>query len=243
MLAAAVVLSRPLRAAARPRAGAPDPAGVLANRTVAATTLAAFFVMGAYTGLTVYLPIYLQLVHRLTPSLAGFALIPFMAGAVLGSLIVGRLMLHVKRYVLTAVLGIAAGATGLLGLALSAGDLSLTHIELLLLVIGTGLGANFPVTTVSVQNAVELRDLGAATGVLQFSRSLGSALGIAMLGAAAAHARIGVTIGARGAAATGPTLPALDGAIFAPIYALAALSAFAGMLCLALVESKPLRKR
>ena len=45
------------------------------------------------------------------------------------------------------------------------------------------MGMTFPVTTVSVQNAVDQRHLGVATGMLTFLRSLGAALGVAVLGA------------------------------------------------------------
>ena len=47
------------------------------------------------------------------------------------------------------------------------------------------MGLTFPVTTVSVQNGVDQQHLGVATGMLTFLRSLGSALGVAVLGAIA----------------------------------------------------------
>jgi MFS family permease len=52
-----------------------------------------------------------------------------------------------------------------------------------LVLIGVGMGMTFPVTTVSVQNAVDQRHLGVATGMLTFLRSLGAALGVAVFGA------------------------------------------------------------
>ena len=70
-------------------------------------------------------------------------------------------------------------------LALVAGHASLVVVEFLTICIGIGAGTAFPVSTVSVQNAVDKAHLGVATGVLTFLRSLGSALGVAMLGAIA----------------------------------------------------------
>ena len=58
-------------------------------------------------------------------------------------------------------------------------------VEFLTVCIGIGTGTAFPVSTVSVQNAVDKAHLGVATGVLTFLRTLGSALGVAMLGAIA----------------------------------------------------------
>jgi hypothetical protein len=62
---------------------------------------------------------------------------------------------------------------------------SLVVLELVLILIGIGMGMTFPVTTVSVQNAVHQMHLGVATGMLTFLRSLGGALGVAVLGAIA----------------------------------------------------------
>ena len=70
-------------------------------------------------------------------------------------------------------------------LALVAGTRSVAVVEMLTICIGLGAGTTFPVSTVSVQNAVDKAHLGVATGVLTFLRSLGGALGVAMLGAIA----------------------------------------------------------
>lgn len=219
------------------------PLNVLHNRTVAAATLGAFFVMASYTGLTVFLPIYLQLVHGLSISAAGLALIAFMAGAVIGSMVTGRIGASILAYRRSAVLGLAASTLCLAVLAVYSGRLHLAVVEVLILVVGIGLGSNFPITTVSVQNAVDVRDLGAATGVLQFLRSLGSAIGIASLGAAAAVSGIAANLGLRGAATIHPAATVADGASFAPIFVLSAIGALIGLCCLMLVEDKPLRGR
>lgn len=218
------------------------PLSVLSNRTVAAATTGAFFVMASYTGLAVFIPIYLQLVLGLSPTMAGFALIAYMAGAVLGSLIAGQLLGRLERYKFAAVAGLAASAVTLCGLALWSGQLSLALFEVLALIVGAGFGANFPVTTVSVQNAVEGHNLGAATGVLQFLRSLGSAIGIAALGAAAAVSGIvtGLTVRAPGTSSVGST--AASGGAFAPLFALSAIGAVVALVCLLMIENKPLRR-
>jgi sugar phosphate permease len=62
-------------------------------------------------------------------------------------------------------------------------ELSLWPLEVLLLVTGTGLGTIFPVTTVAMQNAVPLHQLGTATAAFNFFRSLGSAIFVALFGA------------------------------------------------------------
>src|SRR5207253_3421198 len=49
--------------------------------------------------------------------------------------------------------------------------------------LGLGMGMIIQVMVLAVQNAVEHRDLGTATGVESFSRSMGGAFGVAMYGA------------------------------------------------------------
>ena len=83
-------------------------------------------------------------------------------------------------------------------LGLVAGHASLLVVEILTTCIGIGTGTTFPVSTVSVQNAVDRMHLGVATGVLTFLRSLGGALGVALLGAVALG--YGMPLGRRGRA-------------------------------------------
>ncbi|KAF2989256.1 hypothetical protein MJC1_03574 [Methylocystis sp. MJC1] len=66
--------------------------------------------------------------------------------------------------------------------ALKLSELSLFVLDALLTLVSVGIGAVLPVSAVSVQNAVEVKSLGAATAAMQFSRQISSALVAAMLG-------------------------------------------------------------
>ena len=68
-------------------------------------------------------------------------------------------------------------------LALWADDLPLWVFEAVLGVISIGLGTVLPTTTVAIQNAGELHQLGTATGTMNFFRQLGSAVTVAIFGA------------------------------------------------------------
>ncbi len=48
--------------------------------------------------------------------------------------------------------------------------------------LGLGMGLGMPNLTTAVQNAVAHRELGAATGAMSFTRSLGGAVGVAASG-------------------------------------------------------------
>jgi MFS family permease len=60
---------------------------------------------------------------------------------------------------------------------------ALVWIEGVLVMMGFGIGFVMPNLTTAIQNAVERRDLGAATSASAFLRSLGGALGVALSGA------------------------------------------------------------
>jgi MFS family permease len=122
------------------------------------------------------MPLYFEAVLGLNAATSGVALIALMGGAVTGATISGRVMVHFTHYKATAVIGLAVAAIATMVLAIWPGDLSFVAVEVVLAVIGIGLGTIFPIATTSIQNAVPLRQLGTATGVLNFFRSLGGAI-------------------------------------------------------------------
>jgi EmrB/QacA subfamily drug resistance transporter len=159
------------------------PPGVLHNPVVRMGTLSAFFGMGTYIGLTIYLPVYFEAVRGLPASLSGLALIPLMAGTVCGATLSGQTMARVKHYKRLPMAGllVAMGAAG--ALAAMGRDLPISAVEVLLAVISVGLGTLLPVTLVTTQNAVPPHEMGTATGTANFFRSLGGAFIVAVFGA------------------------------------------------------------
>jgi EmrB/QacA subfamily drug resistance transporter len=159
------------------------PLAVLFDPVVANATIANFFIVGVSVALTIYLPIYFQAVLHLTASQSGLALMPFVAGSVLGAQLSGRAMAYVTHYKRTPVVGVAVAIVATAILAYTAASLPLWTAEVLLAVIGTSFGTIYPVTTTSVQNAVEPHQLGTTTATYNFFRSLGGAVLVALLGA------------------------------------------------------------
>jgi EmrB/QacA subfamily drug resistance transporter len=158
------------------------PMNVLGNPIVLAATGAVFFAMAAFIGTSVYLPVYFEGVLHLPPSQAGFGLIPLMLGTVFGAAFSGKVsakIIHYKRIALT---GIALAIVNMLCLGMEANRLPFVAIAFIVALAGAGVGTLFPIATVSVQNAVESENLGIATATLTFLRSLGGAIGVAVLG-------------------------------------------------------------
>jgi EmrB/QacA subfamily drug resistance transporter len=219
------------------------PLAVLREGTVTATVIAGFFSIGVVIGLSIFLPLYLELVLGLSPSGAGTALIVFLAAATAGSFVAGRLLARMTRYKRVPVAGMALGILMLTGFALKPTGLSLFEVAVLLTVGGIGLGVMYPVTTTVVQNAVAPHQLGIATGALNFFRLLGGAIIVAAFGA--------ILLGGMGASGQGLTLEVLlsgaarSGTDLAAPFRIA-FAAGAGFLALGLlavlaIEEKPLR--
>lgn len=209
---------------------------VLGNPIVLAGTLSMFASQAANVGLAVYLPVYLQSVLGLSASASGTAMLALLLGTVAGATFSGRTIPRFFHYKRIAMIGVAFSVSCLVMLALVAGTASLLVVELLTACIGIGSGTAFPVSTVSVQNAVDKAHLGVATGVLTFLRSLGSALGVAMLGAVALG--YGLPLGGEGLQAGGHVTSAEP---FAMVFIVCAVTMFAALVMLWLMPEKALR--
>ena len=159
------------------------PPDILKNRVVSMGTITALLIMGTYVGITAYLPIYMELSFGLSASQSGLSLIPFMSGTVVGAIIAGRFMAKSPRYKRPAYVGLIFSVLGLGLMAAMKTSLGLFIVEILLGGLSVGLGTVFPITTVAIQNSVNPHQMGTATGVMGFFRSLGGALIVALFGA------------------------------------------------------------
>ena len=160
------------------------PLAVLREPIVGATAAAGFFSVGVIIGLSIFLPLYFELVLGFSPSGSGTALIVFLAAATVGSFIAGRLMVRLDALQARADRRHAARHRHAGGVRAGSppGCRSL-EVCVLLTVGGAGLGVMYPVTTTIVQNAVAPHQLGTATGALNFARQLGGAIIVAAFGA------------------------------------------------------------
>ncbi|HEY1412898.1 MAG TPA: MDR family MFS transporter [Rhodopila sp.] len=139
--------------------------------------------MGLFAA-AVFLPLYFQLVQGASPTSAGLMIAPMMGGVIVASIGGGRLVSHTGRYKLLVTVGLLAAALSFATLAWSAWTGGGAAIgEVILAVLGLGIGVSFPNLTTAIQNAVERADLGAATAMAAFFRSLGGAVGVALSGA------------------------------------------------------------
>lgn len=218
------------------------PPRVLKDRVIATATASLFFSSISFVGLSVYVPVYLEFHVGLGPAAAGVALVAFLGGTVIGANIAGRMMRTREHYKRVAVAGCSLGTAGLFVLAAIAGSAPFWLVEVMIAIIGFGIGTQFPVITVSVQNAAEQRDLGIATAALAFLRSLGSVIGVAILGAILINTGVAAAVG-EGLHRTGASgMADTDvSAVFSTVFVVAGIAQGIGLLLLALMEERPLR--
>jgi EmrB/QacA subfamily drug resistance transporter len=221
------------------------PLPVLANPVMRMGTMCTSFSQGVVVGLTIYLPLYYEVVHKFSASDSGLALIPIVVMSTPGSILAGRAMMHLEHYKRVPIIGLACSIAALSLLAWNPA-LSPTAVAAVLSVVAFGIGTTYPVGTVSIQNAVSRYQVGAAMGAMNFFRGLTAAFIVAVMGAIVLAA-LGVSP-ERGASVTAVTATASAlGAdlahVFRGVFALGVLCLVASLIALIRMEERPLRGR
>jgi len=216
------------------------PLTVLGNPVVRCAALAGACNMGTLVGMTIFVPLYFEVVLHMSASQSGLALIPLMGTTVVFSTITGRLMTHIKHYKRMPLIGLSVATISLGPLAIWPGSMPLALVLVLLTLVGAGLGTVFPVSTVCLQNAVARSQMGIATGAANFFRALFSALVVAVLGAIVLGGLGGVTGMSVEMLARTASTPELAYAFRFVFMACALVLAF-GMAFLISMEQSPLR--
>ncbi len=158
------------------------PLPILKNPVVLMGAATSACAVGASIGLTVFVPFYYQLVHKLSVSESGLALIPIAVMTTPGSIMVGRAMMVLRHYkrVPYVCMSLAILAAAYLVVRPTASPFVVMGV---LALVGTGVGSVFPLSTVCIQNAVAAHQMGTATGVMNFFRALAASLVVAIMGA------------------------------------------------------------
>ncbi len=162
------------------------PLGLFRNPMVRAGAATGFLAGMAMFGAISFIPLYLQAVVGASATQAGFVLTPFILGWVALSILSARLVLRVG-YRGVVVAGMASLTLSFL--LLSAWDQDLTRLTAVrdVVLAGFGMGMVMVPMLIAVQNAVPRRDLGIATSTILFFRTIGGAVGVAVMGAVMAH--------------------------------------------------------
>jgi MFS family permease len=110
-------------------------------------------------------------------------LIPLSLGWVAASIVSGQLIARTGRYRAYPIIGSLLVLSGTLLLTQLDPHSSRTAVSASLTVIGVGMGTMFQTFVIATQNRVAFADLGVATAAIQFGRSMGGSISVALLGA------------------------------------------------------------
>jgi EmrB/QacA subfamily drug resistance transporter len=158
------------------------PFHLLRNQTVAASVACMAFVGMAMFGTISYVPLFVQGVIGTSATSSGVVLTPLLLGAVVTSFFSGQVVSRTGRYRPNTLLGpliLGAGELLLWRLSVNATNAQAARD---MVIAGIGLGLMMQIFVLSVQNSVSRAEMGTATALTQFSRSIGATLGVTLMG-------------------------------------------------------------
>ncbi|MFD2468647.1 MDR family MFS transporter [Amycolatopsis silviterrae] len=134
----------------------------------------------AMFGATLYLPLYQQVVQGASAANSGFLLLPLLAASLVAANIAGKVMSRTGRYKVFPIAGAACVAAGMGLLSTMDTTTSRAATAVYMALVGAGTGFSLQMANTMAQNAVQLRDIGAASAATNLFRNLGGSLGIAV---------------------------------------------------------------
>jgi EmrB/QacA subfamily drug resistance transporter len=161
------------------------PLWVLSRRLLATTTMLALGVGVILIGLTSFVPTYLENSLGVDPLVGGLALAALTIGWPIAATLSGRLLYLRFGFRPTILIGMALVVAGTGTLALLSQHPSVAVVAVTCFIAGLGLGLVASPSLIAAQASVEWHERGVATGTNMFARSIGSAVGAAVLGAVA----------------------------------------------------------
>ena len=159
------------------------PLSIYSNRVVSISLVAVFVTGFGMFGSIIFIPLFFQGVLGASATSSGSFLTPMMLGMVVAAALSGQALSRLGgHYRVQGLIGIAIMTSGVVLTSRMTAETSFGQAVASIVLTGFGLGITFPSFTIAVQNATPPHLLGAATSATQFYRSVGGALGLAVLG-------------------------------------------------------------
>ena len=146
----------------------------------------ALFAMCTF-GATTFVPLFAQGVIGTSATSSGAVLIPQTLGAVTATIVAGQWVSRTGRYRRNALLGPVVLGAGMMLLFTMGVGTSIAQAGVYMVLVGAGGGMMGLTFMVASQNAVPLSTIGSATASIQFSRAIGTTVGVALFGAIVNH--------------------------------------------------------
>jgi MFS family permease len=137
----------------------------------------------AMFGVIAFVPLFVQGVLVESATSSGAVLTPFMVSIAVTAMLTGQWISWSGRYKPNALVGPVVLGAGLVLLASMDASTSIGRVTLYSVIAGIGQGLMMQAFVVGVQNSVPVDSMGSATALTQFCRSIGTALGVTLMGA------------------------------------------------------------
>ena len=157
------------------------PMQLLKNRVFTVSGIVALLTGFAMMGSLFYIPLFVQGVLGASATSSGLVTMPMMIAMALAAGIAGQVMSRVGKYRVIGVFGLIVMVIGMAILSMVDASSSRSDVTLAMIIFGIGLGTSIPLYTLAVQNSVPYRVMGVSTSTMQFLRSVGGTMGVAIM--------------------------------------------------------------
>ncbi|HML18654.1 MAG TPA: MDR family MFS transporter [Bryobacteraceae bacterium] len=158
------------------------PLTLFRDPVITVCAIASFTLGVGMFGVIIYLPLFMQGVLGVSATQSGSLLTPLMLAAVTGNIFGGQVVSRMGKYKRLAIAGAGFIAAGMVVFSMMDASTVRAQVVLGMVICGLGMGFVQPVYTVAVQNAAPRAHMGTATASVQFFRSIGSTMGVAIFG-------------------------------------------------------------
>ncbi len=133
-------------------------------------------------GGVVYIPIFMQSVLGKSATNSGLLLLPLMVGIVFASITSGQITSRTGKTRIVGLTGLTIACVALYLLSRLTADTSSSVVSWEMFLLGLGIGPTLPLLPLIAQNLFNPSDIGVVTGATTFFRTVGGAIGTAVLG-------------------------------------------------------------
>lgn len=157
------------------------PMHLFKNRVFSVSALVTLITGFAMMGSLFYIPLFVQGVLGASATRSGFVTMPMMIAMAIAAAISGQVMSRLGKYRVLGVVGLIVMVIGMAYLSTMDAMSTRREVTYAMVVFGIGLGTSIPLFTLAVQNSVPYPVMGISTSTMQFLRSVGGTMGVAIM--------------------------------------------------------------
>jgi len=158
------------------------PTGLLKNKIFRHSAFAASMGYVALFGLILYVPYLMQIVLKKGATVSGLTMLPMSVAMVIGGMVGGTLISRFQRFRLSGVINFLVAMAGFIPLLIFPESIPIPMLVICVLLVGLGIGMNFPVINIAPQAVFPVTQLGIVISTLEFFQVMGGVISTSVLG-------------------------------------------------------------